>query len=173
MAANQSDYSVKGLINFTNYSTAGSTFSYDLGMGLGLGITKYFALNDTQSISVGLEFLSKNSKEKVSGVTNININTSFLSIPILYNHKISDNLKVYGGGYFALKMAAKSTSFGAEVDIRNYAGSDYGLTLGGSYKINNQMAINIDYSLGLANICTTPGVDIKMNGFTAALEYKL
>ena len=138
-------------------------------IGLSVGVNASFELSDVLDLNTGLSFMQKGSALSVEGsdddfVTKFN----FLDIAPSVSYNITEALSANVGPYVGFALSGTQTvqeydlttgevtttqeamdfdEEGAEVNKL-----DYGLNVGVSYVINEIIAINAGYSLGLADL---------------------
>jgi hypothetical protein len=142
----------------------------------------YALHNNTISITSSNSTVSPNMSLAING----NINFSTLDMPILFKYQINDSFDVFMGPYFSLILSGKSksemttvigdtstTNTTSETDIKNDTeDSDYGLVLGGSYKITPNLVFDGRYVLGLRDLLKIDNIELKQYYFTCSLGYK-
>jgi long-subunit fatty acid transport protein len=185
-------------LNFANQteSEGNKSETGDSKIGLKLGVTGDYLLNDYLSLRAGLVFSQKGVSESDSdtygGQTHeyeSKTTLNYLQIPInaVGRYKINDDISVFGlaGPYLAFALSGKeketesvggqsqskseSIKFGSSDDKMN--GFDYGLTLGAGveYKL---FSLRLEYDLGLGNLYNGSGdYSLKNRNFGISVGY--
>lgn len=215
LSAKEGKWGVFGGLNYMGFSTvklgdvsnlgviSSDTIASEMGVGYAIGGRYYFCLDNKQSISVGLGVINKTSRYAKDWPTfrvsragydatakfTIDLNTTWLEMPVLYHYALSDQVSLYGGGYYALRVSSTAISDyradydgGTEgatntheaIDVNN---SDYGLMLGGQYYLTKNNVINFDYSFGIADVLgrlkdSTKDPLSQLSGFSISYEYQ-
>ena len=136
-------------------------------LGISVGATGSFELSDLMSLSAELNFTQKGTNTSFEGMdddflTKIN----FIDIAPSTSFKISEGFSANVGPYIGFALSGTQTV--QEIDIttgeittaseaidfeEDEIGTlDYGLNVGVSYVLNEMIAINAGYSLGLADL---------------------
>ncbi len=90
-------YGAKVGMNISNASNSGSNSSK---IGLSIGVTADYALDNKSAISADLLFSQQGAKASESGdAASVSVSTAFnyINIPILYNYYVIDGLAVKAG----------------------------------------------------------------------------
>ena len=136
-------------------------------LGISVGATGLFELSDLMNLSAELNFTQKGTKASMEGmdddfVTKIN----FIDIAPSASFKINEGFSANVGPYIGFALSGTQTV--QEIDLitgettitseaidfeEDEIGTlDYGLNVGVSYVLNEMIAINAGYSLGLADL---------------------
>ncbi|MBT3417405.1 MAG: PorT family protein [Flavobacteriales bacterium] len=136
-------------------------------LGISVGATGSFEISDLMNLSAELNFTQKGTKASMGGVdddfvTKIN----FIDIVPSASFKIAEGFSANVGPYigFALSgtqtvqeidlITGETTTTSEAIDFEEdeIGTLDYGLNIGVSYVLNEMIAINAGYSLGLADL---------------------
>lgn len=84
--------------------------------------------------------------------TDLEINLSYLTVPVLLAFKANDNLKIYAGGYISLLLNAESAYSSSTKDLKDsLTDIDYGLSIGAMFK-SDKLVFDFRYNHGIANL---------------------
>lgn len=156
MAVTNAQFGLRAGLNIANnsYDLDGFSIEPSSVIGFQFGVTYEKMINDNISFRPGLLFSTKGSKVEFGG-EEATTSLSYVEIPLdfVYN---TGSLGIHAGPYVGILMSAKSE----DVDIKDESESlDFGLNVGLSYNINEQISVGLNYGLGLANIAKTEGDD--------------
>ena len=142
-------------------------------IGISVGATGTFELSDVLDLNAGISYIQKGTTLSVDFTgdgedENISTKLNFIDIAPSVSYKITNELSASIGTYVG--FALSGTQDEIEIDITNgelittitseaidfeedeIGTLDYGLNIGVSYVLNEMIAINAGYSLGLADL---------------------
>ncbi len=97
------------------------------------------------------EFIYSNKGAKS---TEANVSLHYISIPILVNYSVYDNLYLQGGPEIGFLMAARTKVENTNFDLKGFYNNPIDLTLniGAKYEINSEFHVGLRYALGLSDL---------------------
>ena len=142
-------------------------------IGISVGATGTFELSDVLDLNAGISYIQKGATLSVDLTgdgedENMSTKLNFIDIAPSVSYKITNELSASIGTYVG--FALSGTQDEIEIDITNgelittitseaidfeedeIGKLDYGLNIGVSYVLNEMIAINAGYSLGLADL---------------------
>ena len=142
-------------------------------IGISVGATGTFELSDVLDLNAGISYIQKGATLSVDLTgdgedENMSTKLNFIDIAPSVSYKITNELSASLGTYVG--FALSGTQDEIEIDITNgelittitseaidfeedeIGKLDYGLNIGVSYVLNEMIAINAGYSLGLADL---------------------
>lgn len=154
--------------------------SFDMGTAYSAGIFGVFELSDVLQLKPELLYAHRSSSSSfnVFGITaKTTFKMDYIEVPINLGYLISDEFSINAGPYVGLLL--KSTMIvevlgqTQEEDMKEELNSlDYGLNLGASYNLNENIVINAGYTLGLANLVKDSSDDtLKASGIRLSFGY--
>ena len=155
-------FGIKAGLDLTNLSVSSedTSLTFDMGTAYSAGIFGIFELSDVLQLRPELLYAHRNASTSLDflGLTIKSIwKMDYIELPINLSYMASEQFSVNAGPYVGLLLSAKATIEGLgtseETDIKESTSSmDYGVNLGVSYHINENIMINAGYTLGLANL---------------------
>lgn len=134
---------VKAGVNFANQDLTG--ISTDTITDFHVG--GYVNLNFTDNVGITPEFLFS---AKGSSVENVDINTDYIAIPIMFRVKPVPVLSLEAGPQFGFLTSA---DIAGEMDIKDYLKTaDFGFAFGGAVQLPKGFQVGARYVLGTTNI---------------------
>ncbi|MBN2695398.1 PorT family protein [bacterium] len=156
------------------------------------GVTKKFAvsfqfgaffitpINDTLSFQSELLLDYKGADYDIEGInSDLEVNLSYLTVPLLIAFKANENLKIYAGGYISLLLNAESVFDSKTSNAEKYFNDfDYGVSIGAMFK-SDKLIFDFRYNHGVANINNNDNneedgssdIDSKNQQFILSLGY--
>lgn len=153
----------KGGLTISNWSSNFDNITSKLAFHLG-GYGHY-VLQDNLGLQAELLFSAAGAKS--TGNPEGKINTGHLSIPLLAVYSVAEDVSLHGGLQISLLLSAKSEitsgpDSGTKIDQKDeFTSGDFALVLGGQYDINEQVSAGLRVALGLNNVATDEGDEIK------------
>jgi len=184
---------------------------YNLAYSVGGFIT--FKLNERFSIQPEILYSVKGSTYEISenlsdegysikSEGNIDFSMNWLDVPILCITSLQDNIKLFGGPYLSYFLNGEismdgetSITYNGETEIESFSETEdvekdeitsigFGIVLGGAYHLNNNMGIEVRYTLDMRTIDKEPDdwdnadgeyeiSDIKNTGLQLFFTYSL
>ena len=173
-----SAYGGLGLTN-TSIGTAGTGSEYGMKPGLTFGV-QYYKL----PVVLGLGISMRGSKISVDSKEVGSMNYTYLDISALYPYAVGPG-NAYAGLVIGMNLAAEMVPDTGEAtdlkasDCKSCMNNlDYGIALGYTYPINEDMGVSLGYYLGLADfsgdyeMSSDPSAD-KHNGILMTVGYAL
>jgi len=158
MSVSNAQLGIRAGINLANVSVdaEGQSLEPDSRLGIHLGVTYDKMINDNLTFRPGVLFSGKGFKLEVDGIDeDFGVSLGYIEIPLDFVYK-TGSLNIHAGPYLGLLMSAKV----GDEDVKDQSESlDYGLNLGLSYNINEQIGVGLNYGLGLANTTKTEDGD--------------
>ena len=176
---------VIGGLNMTNFTGDDASMEDEFGegmdpsslMGFTFGGYMTYRLAGGLVIRTEIHYITKGSKYSFSGIvdgvdleTKFDFTMKYFEIPIFGIYQLNDNISLMAGPYleyflngtmeadvsasFMGESFSESTSEKIKKDEVPTIG--YGITLGGSFSINDQIAVEARYSIGLSTIDKEP-----------------
>jgi hypothetical protein len=136
-------------------------------------------------ISVGLFLTERKSSFKQTinddDMGDLNFKSTYtnlyLDVPLLYRHRVTKDLTLFGGGYIGFLISAKAKveleglSGSGEADIKElYNTTSLGISLGATYTIS-KWTLSGSYFTDLTDAPKEQYGEGKFNGFTTSLGY--
>lgn len=155
-----------------------------------LGAYITFQLNETIAIRPEAHYSMKGvhyeESESILGSDydiKMDMKLNYLDIPILGLYSLQDNLKVYAGPslgfymngetYVKLSYDGESESDTEDIESGDITSPDFGVVLGGIYSLQNNLTIDVRYSLGLKTIDDDEDIDFKNSVLQLMVGYSL
>ena len=170
------NFGIKGGLNLSNGSfsgadaeyigTPGSKTNFHIGGFLVYNITNKFSLQP-ELLYNRLGLVTKRTESEPGYFYNFNNNVSlnYLSVPIICKFNIYNGLSLDGGPQLGIllsgeqkyeyeeRFAGKRYYTEETIDAKkNFKSTDFGLNLGASYKIENNMVFSFRYYFGLSDL---------------------
>jgi hypothetical protein len=152
--AQDGQFAITGGFRSTNMDAKGLTV--DGKSGLQLGGLAWFYFNDNLGMRTGFLYTQKYATLK--STTNIDMNFTYLDIPITLAYKFSDYASVFGG--LALSMA-QSKDCGAGCTVNNHQSMLTPFVVGTSFKFAPYMGGELVYEFSSSKISEIGGVEIS------------
>ncbi len=156
-----------------------------------IGALVEFTLSDNFSIQPELYYsseggmLKSTEEDEEFGLVDLktNINTNYMSLPIMFKYYTGKNLYIEAGPQMDFLVSADihgqaSNNFQSEVypneDIKDQLDSNnYGLGIGIGYKASNGIFLNTRYVLGLSDLTKNEFSTVKSGGFHFSVGFML
>ena len=173
MSFAQAQFGVKAGLNIAAVGSSEDDAPEDARMGMQLGGIAMFDLSDAVQLRTGLTYSQKGaSMAKESGMeTDLVFALDYLEVPIDFAFMLGDGgFSLSAGPYLAFLMGANAKYDGESENMNedddNFNGMDFGLNLGTSFLINEQILIDARYGMGLMDITNddTMGDEVSVNG---------
>ncbi len=105
----------------------------------------------TEKLNLQGEFIYFNKGAKSKEAT---LSLHYISIPVLVNYEVYDNLYLQGGPEIGFLMAARTKIGGTNFDLKGFYNNavDFTLNLGAKYQLNSELHIGMRYALGLSDL---------------------
>ena len=169
----QAQFGIKAGLNIAAIGSSEDGAPEDARMGMQLGGIAMFGLSDAVQLRTGLTYSQKGASEvKTSGMaTDLIYAVDYLEVPIDFAFMLGDGgFSLSAGPYIAFLMGAntkydgETVNFNEDNDMIN--GMDFGLNLGMSFLINEQILIDAKYGMGLSDISNDEymGDEVSVNG---------
>lgn len=135
-----------------NYASKYESFTYKIGDSISYEAIKKF--NKKQGLSLGMEINTIGAR---SSAFDYDINTTWLTIPLVYRYNALEKVTLLCGGYLAsaLKREYKDESGSENID-HIIKSSDYGLIFGAEYAFSKKLFVNAQWRMGLPNLNQSP-----------------
>lgn len=175
ISISNAQFGLRGGLNLSSVTleTEGISAEPDSKITFHIGVTYEKMINENLSFRPGLLFSAKGYSFEVDGIDeDFGANFGYLEIPLdfVYN---TGSIGIHAGPYIGMLMSAKS----GDEDIKETVESlDYGLNLGLTYNVNEQIGVGLNYGLGLANLAKDSGDEdssIKNKVIGLFVTYKL
>lgn len=137
------EYGIKGGLNISSHHNEGSDFDiYESKLGIVIGGSGIFRFHEKHGIKMELLYSQEGLNYKDS---DIYIRINRLSIPLLYNYKLSEKFNIEAGPEFKFKVGFDSnyppyTGDGIETIYDNF---DYGGTIGLEFRLFKTLGISL------------------------------
>ena len=152
-------HTIKGGIGLTkiNPSESDPDLKVENSIGVTLAWEGIYSFSEKHATSIGFGFKSLNSTFKSSSTgTEIDFDTTWLEIPLLYHYKATEQVSLQAGSFIGYNLSAELSG----VDVTDIKETDFGLRIGGTYHITKHHQLNAIYSHGLVNVIDdTSGID--------------
>tara|TARA_B100000780_G_scaffold104741_1_gene73309 strand:+ start:492 stop:1097 length:606 start_codon:yes stop_codon:yes gene_type:complete len=169
----QAQFGIKAGLNIAAIGSSEDGAPEDARMGMQLGGIAMFGLSDAVQLRTGLTYTQKGaSNAKEDGMeTDVIFAMDYLEVPIDFAFMLGDGgFSLSAGPYIAFLMGAntkydgETVNFNEDNDMIN--GMDFGLNLGMSFLINEQILIDAKYGMGLSDITNDEymGDEVSVNG---------
>lgn len=177
-------YGVKVGINVASLSSDGDSEGQKSLVGLHLGATAAYSLDDKSAISAELLFSQQGAKwsESYDGDEYTDkYKLSYLNIPIMYNYYVIDKLAVKAGiqpGFLLSSKYKWEVSYDGESesgkeDLEGISGFDFAIPIGVSYDVTDNIAVELRYNIGVSNIYKDSAEGSSSNNvFAISAAYK-
>ena len=146
--------------------------------GLHLGLNVLLPINDIFNIKTGALYSTKGaSVSDQEDDYKSEINLSYIEIPMNLLYPFSEQFILQGGPYLGVLTSSKIkiTSDGNPTPETDWSdetsGLDFGLNLGGTYNINEEMGISFGYQFGFTSVAVDSDVDIFNRNFHIGFGY--
>jgi len=145
------------------------------------GMFVEFKITDKFSIQPELLYSAKGTKASgfIEGIqADIVMKLNYIEIPVMFRYYVVDKFSLEAGPYVgfiaAAKMKVDTSMGGGTADIKDTIKStDFGLGVGASYDVLDNLFINFRYSMGLSEVGDSgSGDDIKNSVVQFGLGYK-
>lgn len=164
--AQGTSYGLKGGLNLTSVYGDDAADDLKLGIGYTLGLAMKSEINENISIGTELLFSLKGFNRDFTvpnppfGYVDVKATTtySYIEVPVYGAFEIADKLEFLVGGYLAYLVAAQSkleaTGYNTEtVETKDdLASFDYGVLVGCSYEVINNLTIEGRFTFGFARL---------------------
>lgn len=154
LSVSNAQIGIRAGLNLANMSieTEGLTIEPDSKLAFHLGLTYDKMINENLTFRPGLLFSAKGYSFEIDGLDeDFGGSFNYLEVPLDFVYK-TGALNIHAGPYIGILMSAKS----GDVDIKEDSETlDYGLNLGLTYNVTEQIGIGVNYGLGLANVGKT------------------
>ena len=184
MAQGITDIGVKVGLNFAKFTGDDSeldAWEADPKFAIGFAVGGFLTYGLNDQISIRPEFLysvkgSKYEESEGGETATLNYAMNYLDIPVLGVYSVQENISVFAGPYFGMflggKMKMEYAGESEEEDIeKEDIANDFGLVFGGSYGINDNIAIEARYALGMKTIDKDEESDIKNSALQIMVNY--
>ena len=169
----QAQFGIKAGLNIAAVGSSEDGGPEDTRMGMQLGGIAMFDLSDAIQLRTGLTYSQKGAAfAKETGMeTDLIYAMDYLEVPIDFAFMLGDGgFSLSAGPYLAFLMSAnakydgKSTNINEDNDLIN--GMDFGLNIGTSFLVNEQILIDARYGMGLSDISNDDylGDEVSVNG---------
>lgn len=153
-------YGVKGGLNFATFGGDASDSNTESLVGINIGGFADFPITEKFSIQPELLFSQQGATQRsvipFFGIeVNIEVNLTYLNLPIMAKYKLTDEISVLAGPQIGLLMAAEVQG---EDIIENYNKLDFGLNIGGVYELPIGVFFEARYNLGFAELVKSSSV---------------
>jgi hypothetical protein len=140
--AQETKFGAKGGLNMSSLAGAegaSSLFGAHLGGFAEIKFSEKFALQPE------LLFSMQGASYDAGGDTNMN----YINIPVMAKYFVTNNISLEAGPQIGFLMSAKSDG----TDVKDGLNStDFGINLGGSYYLNDNMFLTARYGFGLSDV---------------------
>ena len=174
ISVSKAQFGFRAGVNLANQSveTQGLSIGLSNQIGFQAGVTYDKMINESLSFRPGLLFSVKGWNFEVPGDDKIVARFNYLEVPldVVYH---AGRLDIHAGPYVGILMSAKTDEIDVKEDTETL---DLGLNFGGSFDINSNVGVGINYGLGLLNIAKTEdGDDSKITNrvLSIFISYKL
>jgi len=105
----------------------------------------------SEKLNLQGEFIYFNKGAKSKEAT---LSLHYISIPILVNYSVYDNLYLQIGPEIGFLMAARTKIGSTNFDLKDFYNNavDFTLNLGAKYQLNSELHIGMRYALGLSDL---------------------
>jgi hypothetical protein len=160
-SSNEIEFGLKGGLNFSNFSGDGSP---TMKVGINLGFFGEYKVNEKFAIQPELLYSTQGTNLKYyyeESTETYDFELAYINIPIMAKYYVSEKFSLYAGPQFGFLLSANvdyyyediDGSFEGSEDNKKYFNSiDYGLNLGVGYCINNKLALDLRYNIGLNDV---------------------
>lgn len=128
------------------------------------------------SFSVQPEVLYSGLGAKAEGMSDLKVNLSYISVPVMFQYNALPNFYVEAGPQFSFLVDSKFKYQSVSVKANDYIkGFDFGIGLGAGYYFTDNLGLNARFVAGVVDIAKeTMGTDAegKNNVFQIGLSYK-
>ncbi len=169
LKAQEAHFGIRAAGSFTKYKASGNGASgyndFSKGkMNFEIGAVGEFLLNDQFAIAPELNYAGSGDKlELIDGdLKDVKIlSTAYIQIPVMVKYYLNDNLSLNFGPQIGMLMSAQGTSKitidgdteTVTENIKNeYNSNEFGFNLGGSFKMDNGLFIDVRYFMGMSNL---------------------
>lgn len=153
-------YGVKAGINYSDFDI--KEFDTDPIFALNIGAFAQYELTDRFAIQPELLFTQGGAK------SDNKVYLNYIAIPIMGKYKMTNALSIEFGPQIGYLVSAKASGENVSEGYKDYS---FDLNLGLDYRFTNNIIIDIRYNLGLNNICSVPGFDIKKQIIQLSVGY--
>lgn len=153
-------FGVKGGVNFATI-TGDETQGVDSRTAFHIGGVVEIGISEKFSFQPELVYSSQGAKGSDEGF-DIEIKYDYLNIPLLAKFYVADGFSLEAGPQVGFLLSAKGEIQGISVDIKDFTkGIDFGLGVGGTYKLDSGLNFGARYNLGLSDINDDPEISEK------------
>ena len=169
----QAQFGIKAGLNIAAVGSSEDGAPEDARMGMQLGGIAMFGLSDAVQLRTGLTYSQKGAAEKdfLGSGEDLVFALDYLEVPVDFAFMLGDGgFTLSAGPYLAFLMGANAKYDGESENMNedddNFNGMDFGLNLGTSFLINEQILIDARYGMGLMDITNddTMGDEVSVNG---------
>ena len=155
-ATAQINLGVKGGLNFVNMAFGSPTFiptQNQYRLSYHVGIYEQSDINDRFSIRPELLFSNKGFRSG-DALGKSNVNLYYLSLPILAQYRIWDQLSVVLGPEVSYLLFARARTNAGSVNLSSVWDRtlDVGIAAGLDYQVNEEVELGVRYTQGLLNV---------------------
>jgi hypothetical protein len=139
--AQETKFGAKAGFNMSNLAGADNASTL---IGIHLGGFAEFKLSDKFAVQPELLF-SMQGAGFDGGDTKLN----YINIPVMAKYFVTENISIEAGPQIGFLMSAKADG----TDVKEgYNSTDFGINLGGSYYLNDNMFLTARYGFGLSDV---------------------
>jgi hypothetical protein len=148
-------------MTLSTLSTTATSSVASMGLGFKFGVASEIMITSTNSLYVGLEFMSRITEvSSVSSSTEGDISLNYIVIPLLLRTHF-EAFAIGAGPYLGANVAATGTSGGSSSDIKGRVEDiDLGARAYGTYDFGSETSgfIGLGYDFGFTNLNKTGSI---------------
>ncbi|HVG16963.1 MAG TPA: porin family protein [Chitinophagaceae bacterium] len=146
-------FGIKGGLNISKLTNQGSDPDWRLGFNAGL--LAHIHVTPAFSLQPEVVYSSQGAKYALSNSKDLNLNLSYLNIPVLLQYNFDNGFRLQGGPQIGFLIGVNDKVDGVElnsVDSDDFKTIDISLPLGFSYLGYSGFGFDARYNLGLTNV---------------------
>lgn len=135
---------ILGAIVGTNVSSV-SDYHGKTAVGITGGLYWEWKVSDVFSLQSNFLYSQRGEREDHASPE---LRLAYMNLPIMAKYYLTDNFQVMAGIFWDLLLGVKSDSY-SKNELQN---SDFGIPIGLSYDVSNNLQLGLSYNVGLMNI---------------------
>ena len=170
MASCYGQFGVKGGLNLANFGSDAE--NNQMRPALHLGVSYELSLAQKFSVYPELQYSLQGANAEDSEFA-FDQSVAYINLMMPLSYNIGEKLSINAGPYLGMLVGAQAKSDGGDIDNKDlFKSTDFGLTLGGTFKINSAFGIGLHYLMGLADITDDgEGTEtVVIDGFPVEVE---
>lgn len=162
-------FGLKAGINIAELEDNRTTYKTDARAGYYAGVLAHIVLTPNWALQPEILFSAQGAKYSSLGTEQLN----FINIPVLAQYLFTSGLRLETGPQLGILTSAKLDNGATENDIKNqFKDIDYSWSFGAGYITPAGLGIDVRYNLGINNIVTAAGHNVKNRVWQLGVFYQ-